>query len=465
VLLLALALPAAPADRWVRVRSAHFELFTEGGEAGGRDLVQYFEQVHSFFRQAFDLDSAAQGARLVRIVCFRSPKEFERYESSRIADGAFHAGSAHDYIVMKNSAANRNQMAVHEYTHLVLRHSNQEIPVWLDEGLAEVYSNLEARGSAIVVGQPIPGRVAALERGRWIDLRTLVSASRASPVYNDKSSAEMFYAESWALVHMLALDNAYSPRLKSLLYALPHSTSVAALENTYAKPIARVEADLRVYMERSQFNAAVFAIRLPESEPAPQVKLQAGLEARLALAELLLDRPGRTAEARAAFEQAVHDYPKRAEAEQGLGELLAHERREREAAAHFARAAALGDTDARMFVEYGRVLSLMDRPEDAAAALRKAVTLDPALDDAHFELALLLVKREAFGEAIDQFRLVKKLPPAEAPRYYYHLAYAHYKLGQVDQARLLAQKAKPVTRNPDEVERLNSLLRALDSER
>ncbi|HTX37355.1 MAG TPA: tetratricopeptide repeat protein [Bryobacteraceae bacterium] len=449
---------AARDDRWTEIRSAHFDLFTEGGEPAGRDLLHHFEQVRSFFQQAYGLNGRG---RVVRIVCFRSPKQFRYYETSKIADAAFHPGSRHDYILMKNDEADQYPMAVHEYTHLILRSTNHDIPVWLDEGLAEVYSNLEPHGAFVVVGRVIPARLEALAEGRWIDLRTLVSATRSSEVYNKQADAEMFYAESWALVHMLALDNTYSPRLKSLMDALMHGGSVEAFQKTYGKPIEQVEADLRAYLDNSRLNAAVFQVRLPQSEPAPKVTPKAGLEARLALAEMLLDYPGRTAEAHAAFDRALHDYPERPEAEQGMGEYLAHERRGPEAATHFARAESLGDHDAAMYLEYGRVLAAADRPDDAITALRKAIALAPALDAAHHELAILLVKTGAFREAVEQFRAVKRLPPVEAPRYYYNLAYAHFKLGEVDRARLLAEKALQVTRNPDERDRVDRLLKEI----
>jgi tetratricopeptide (TPR) repeat protein len=453
------ALPARD-DRWTAIRSAHFELFTEGDEAGGRELVHYFEQVRSFFQQAFGLNGRG---RVVRIVCFRSARQFQHYETSKIADAAFHSGSRHDYILMKDDEPDRNQVAVHEYTHLIVRATNHDIPVWLDEGLAEVYSNLDPHGSFVVVGRVLPARAEALAEGRWIDLRTLVSASRGSAVYNKQADAEMFYAESWALVHMLALDNAYSPRLKNLMDGLLHGDGVEAFQKTYGKPIEQVETDLRAYLDNSRLNAAVFQVRLPESDPAPKVTLKAGLEARLALAEMLLDYPGRTAEARSAFELALRDYPQRPEAEQGLGELLAHERQEQEAVAHFARAESLGGQDANMYVEYGRVLAIANRPDDAVKALRKAIALAPALDSAHHELAILLVKTGAFSEAVEQFRAVRRLPPVEAPRYYYNLAYAHFKLGDVDRARALAEKAREVTRNPGERERVDRLLEEVEA--
>jgi len=461
---LALAAPAPLAasrdDRWVELRSAHFELFTETGEANGRELLHYFEQVRSFFQQAFGLNGRG---RVVRIVCFRSPREFQFYQSSKIADAAFHPGARHDYILIKSSAAGLYPMAVHEYTHLVLRATNHDIPVWLDEGLAEVYSNLEPHNSFVIVGRVIPARAEALAEGRWIDLRTLVSASRASEVYKKQADAEMFYAESWALVHMLALDNNYSPRLKSLMDALQHSGSVEAFQQTYGKPIAQVEADLRVYLDNSRLNAAVFQVRLPQTDPEPKVTQKAGLEARLALAEMLLDYPGRTGEAHAAFTALLHDYPQRAEAEQGMGEFLAHERLDREATAHFARAENLGDSDAGMYLEYGRLLSLENRPDAALAALRKAVALAPGLDPAHHELAILLVKTGAYREAVEQFHAVRRLPPFEAPRYYYNLAYAHFELGDTDRAHELAERARQVARDPEDQERAGHLLREIEA--
>jgi len=456
------ALRASHDDGWVEIRSAHFDLFTQNGESGGCELIRYFEQVRSFFQQAFGLNGRG---RVVRIVCFHSPRLFQFYETSKIADAAFHPGSRHDYILMKNGQADRYPMAVHEYTHLVLRATNHDIPVWLDEGLAEVYSNLEPHGSFVVVGRMIPARAEALAQGQWIDLRTLVSASRASEVYNKQSDAEMFYAESWALVHMLALDDAYSPRLTSLMDALRHGGSVEAFQTTYGKPIEQVETDLRAYLVNSRLSAAVFQVRLPRPDAAPKVTAKAGLEARLALAEMLLDYPGRIAQARAAFGLALRDYPRRPEAEQGMAEYLAHERRVEEAVQHFARAASLGDQDASMYLEYGRILINANRPDDALAALRKAIALAPSFDAAHHELAILLVKTGDFREALEQFHAVRRLPPVEAPRYYYNLAYAHFRLGEVERARELAEKARQFTRNPGESQRLDELLREIQGGR
>src|SRR5271165_1130158 len=75
-----LAFAAAPADPWLRIQSANFELFTTAGERAGRDLVRHFEQVRGFFLGVFGVKSGDR--RPVRIVAFHSEKEFAPYRPS-----------------------------------------------------------------------------------------------------------------------------------------------------------------------------------------------------------------------------------------------------------------------------------------------------------------------------------------------------------------------------------------------
>jgi hypothetical protein len=453
-------LPAAGHDPWIRIHSANFELFTTAGERTGRDLIRYFEQVHSFFQQAFGLDGTA--TLPVRIVSFRSDKEYLPYRLSEVADAYFQPGFAHDYIVMKSPSSDIYPMAVHEYTHLLLRQTRLEIPRWLNEGLAELYSSLEPAGSRRVVGTVIPGRTRTLAREPWIDLRDLVSAGANSPLYNQKGRAEMFYAESWALVHMLTLDDRYSPKLSTMMNALKDVNTIAAFQQAYGKPIAKVQEDLKAYFDGNRFNAAVFDIQLPAEEEDPPIEIDSSMQARLALAELLSNDRNKLERTLAAYRALSRDYENRWEIEQGWGEFLARERKNSEAVQHFARAAGLGADDARMYVEYARVLNMSNRSGEAAGALKTAVRLDPALDDAHFELAVALVRAGSYREALAEFHAIKHLGREYAYRYFYNLAEAHYRLGDIAQARLLIEKGRAQTHNPEEIAALNRLRQSLD---
>src|SRR5271165_2051294 len=225
-LLAAAALAAAPADPWLRIQSTNFELFTTAGERAGRDLVRHFEQVRAFFLQVFGAKST--NGKPVRIIAFHSEKEFQPYRPNEAATAFFHDGGEHDYIVMQGAASEHYGVATHEYTHLLVGQAAGVIPVWLNEGLAELYSTLEQEGPKIVVGKAPPGRLQALRENRWVDLNVLLATGRDSPLYNEKSRAGMFYAGSWALVHMLNLDPQYRPQLSAMLDALKSSQSAQA---------------------------------------------------------------------------------------------------------------------------------------------------------------------------------------------------------------------------------------------
>lgn len=454
-------LPAAPADLWVRIRSANFELFTTAGERNGRDLVLYLEQVRTFFVQAFDLSGS--GSPPLRIVSFRTDKEYQPYSPSKVADAFFQPGIDHDYIVMKSAPGELYPTAVHEYTHLLLRQTQLDVPQWLSEGLAELYSNLETDGSQVRVGKPIPSRVQALARERWIDLRAVIGPG---PLSADKKRAAMFYAESWALVHMLSLDSRYSPRLRQLFDALQKGDPARAFDKVYGKPIERVQADLRAYVLSDSFRIAVFDLRRPAHMDAalgePTAGMNAALPARLALAELLSNDQRNLAKAGAAYRALSREYENRWEVEAGWGGFCARERRNDEAIQHFARAAGLGSDDARMYLAYARVLKTTTHARDAIGVLQISLRLDPALDVAHFELAVALARSGSYREALAEFHRIKTLGPEYAYRYFYYLAVAHSRVGDSAQARRLIDKARLETRNPEEITALDRLLRSVD---
>lgn len=441
--LIALSLPAllhaAPSDTWLRLTTANFEIFTTAGEHSGRDLARHFERVRSFFQQAFGLIPA--GNNPVQIVVFRSPKEYEPYKLNEVAVAYFESGIDHDFIVMPGASAEHYPMAVHEYTHLLL-HQTGGTPRWLNEGLAELYSNLELRGNQILVGQVIPGRAATLRMEPWLPLRDILAVDERSPLYNEKTHAGMFYAESWFLVHMLALQEWYAPRFRQFGAALQEGDTAEAFRKVYGKSVDQVEQDLALYYQSPQLTGRLFDVRLPESVAAPRIE-PGGFRARIALAEILNSLPNRHDSAQAACDDLARDFPERWETEQRFAELFWRDHNLEEAARHFAKAVALGSTSARLYLDYGRVLEAAGHPSEAAGVLKTAVQRDRQSNQVHFELAVALVQSGAYREALAEFALARKLPAGEAVRYFYNVAYAQYRLGNSAAAAKLLDKAEP----------------------
>src|SRR6185369_5671429 len=99
--------------------------------------------------------------------------------------------------------------------------------------------------------------------------------------------AAMFYAESWALVHMLTLDRQYRPNLRRLAEAIQGGDTAAAFRKAYGQSIEQVEQSLLNYLRSPSLNADIFDVQVTPDGDEPRVEPAADLAARLALAELV----------------------------------------------------------------------------------------------------------------------------------------------------------------------------------
>ena len=94
----------------------------------------------------------------------------------------------------------------HEYTHFVQRNSSsKKLPPWFVEGYAELFSGFTLDKNQITLGE-LPKGV-AFDMRHWIPVKRLLAVTQRDPEYLGERLAVQFYAESWALVHLLLLDD------------------------------------------------------------------------------------------------------------------------------------------------------------------------------------------------------------------------------------------------------------------
>src|SRR5579864_3870467 len=353
----ALAAPvAAPAaEQWLKLTSSHFELYTTAGEKKGREAILYFEQVRDFFGKVL-AQSKSTSAAPVRIIAFRSEKEYKPFRPSEFAAAFYLAGYDRDYIVMQSITAENYPVAVHEFTHMLVKHSGVEVPIWFNEGLAELYSTLKPVGKKVQIGDLIPGRVLVLREKKWLPIETLVEVDHNSPYYNERDRAGVFYAESWALMHKLNLSSEYRPQFSQFLNLLASgTTATSAFWQAYAKTLNQVQKDLEAYLRGTHFNAVVFDVKLEKSAEEPDILPATPLESGLVLADLLA-LTGKQEPAREAYGRLAKEYPNNWEVEAGLAELAWTGKNPDDARRHFARAAELGSKNPRLYFDYAMVL-------------------------------------------------------------------------------------------------------------
>jgi hypothetical protein len=218
-------------------------------------------------------------------VAFSSEKEYKPYRLNSGAFAYYLRSRQRDYIVMQDISPEHYQVAAHEYTHLIVEHLNLKLPVWLNEGLADIYSSLEPRGDRAMVGRALPDRMATLLSQRWMDSNVLLRAGPNSPYYNENEKMTIFYAQSWALAHMLLLGEGYAAQFPKFLTAVSAGTAGSeAFRSVYGKSVEQVDRDLRSYVRRATLRAMVFDVKLERSSLEPQMETPSQLQIGLTLA-------------------------------------------------------------------------------------------------------------------------------------------------------------------------------------
>lgn len=141
-----------------------------------------------------------------------------RYDGEpALLSGAFYPGPHADFLTV--AADQGLTTAGHEVLHSLLHSQLPGAPLWLEEGLAELYGAvalLDAKGdcgrkrpcdSATLraeLGRPVAAHVGVLrDMGSFIDIAGLAALDPESPEYHDFSSQQTYYARVWAFAHYL----------------------------------------------------------------------------------------------------------------------------------------------------------------------------------------------------------------------------------------------------------------------
>lgn len=448
----------AAEPRWIHVPSADFEIFSSASEADTRQVLQHFERVRSFFDTG--VVGAKQQAEPVRVIVFGSKKEYDQYRLNDFSAAYYTQIAGRDYIVLGGVSDNVFPTAVHEYVHLVAQHFGLNLPPWLNEGMAELFSTLKPVGDKVIVGNIIPGRMVEISQQKWVPLAAILAATSDSPYYNEKNKAGSLYDEGWALTHMLELSPEYSPRFQEFLRQIVKGTpSQTAIEAVYGKPLNSVEKDLQSYLRRDTFTGRILPVKLNDGTKAAVESAQM-FDVKLTLLDLS-NRPGKEAEIRQKLSDLASEYPKRPEPQSALGYLAWRMGQPEQAVKAFSTAFELGGRNPQMLWDYGR-LGASSYPTGAARALNALLEGQPSRLDVRLVLARVQLNQDQPKEALDTLAPVKSVNPADAPRLFELLAYAKMQNGDPTSARFDALHWLSNAKDADDRERANRFIQSLN---
>ena len=457
---LAFAASAAPGQQgalpltqkhWFEARTAYFHIYSCGSTQEVARVAARLEQ----FREAYSLLAGAQAVASPPIVVMAFPdlasmQPFVQLYQGKSANltAFFNRGSDQNLIVLPLSESEAGSLRIifHEYAHLLLRHNQPYWPMWLNEGMAEIYATFEPRGNYHVrIGNPIDHHLLLLAHRPLMPLKELFAVTRDSPDYNEGARQGIFYSESWLLTHYLMLGGnpAHQANFRRLTPLLRQGEPPEqAFTNALHTSLPAMEAELRRYLERGKFTP--LELTAGTSLETPRTFATRGLtptEVCYRLGDELL-HIGRFDTAEAYFLQARKLAPGSPLSYEGLGLLAAKRGKSDEAVRWLREAMPLGPLNFLAHYTYAREKYLLtaDGPrmhtlgKEAAAEIRgelhKSLALMPDFGPAHHLLGFFeMVQGEDLAAARQHLQRAIQLEPEDQS---YLLALAQVQLAGND---------------------------------
>jgi tetratricopeptide (TPR) repeat protein len=396
---------------WVRVPSANFVVMSNAGARGAARTAQELERMRAAVGLFTRLN--VRSTRPLPVLLFKDERSFAPLRDTVMGVknknfAGIYAGDELGGTVLVNddamsgSGGDRMRVVFHELTHYFVHNTIRELPLWLDEGLAEVYSTFRSNDKEIQLGLPLERSVLALRSVPTIPLDVLMAKSQAQFIDDPERSQDLFYPESWALVHYLLVDTSRTGQLSRYVALLASGSSrEQAFTTAFATTPDGLQTELERYVRGLRFpfvRVPVADLDAPQPGPAEPLPRTALLTA---IGRVLARRsdPAVRAQGEQVLRAALAADPTNAEAVALLGGLAERDGRTQEAAALYEKAVAAGSDRFEPYLLLGRFLlhnpapasdgsgkEVQEKVDRARALLAHAVELAPGEDEPCSEL-------------------------------------------------------------------------------
>lgn len=423
-------------DAWRSVRTNHLLVIGNADAEKLRQVAVWLEFFHGAFGRLVSRN-VLESSVPTTVIIFRDDASFLPFKPLyqgrplNIA-GYFQPGDDTNYIAISLDPGDRNpySTAFHEYVHLHINDNIPGTPLWLNEGLAELYGSLQFSGNDAYIGTPLYSYIELLREQELLPLKTLFSIGTDSPHYNEQDKTGIFYGESWALVHYLMLgDRGRQDQFKRFLQQVGRGEDAGkAIQDSFGMSLDKLEEELRSYVHRGNLTAQrITGVDNPTTYGPYTATQRSSLtdgEANFYLGDLLFHQ-GRDAEAERYLKQAVALDPGFVPPYASLGLLYIRQRRYADAKKYLQKATTSPQSYLIHYF-YAYVLSREGITPDGmvsaysaenAATMRdqleRAIQLAPNYAPAHHLLAVVnFIRNERLDEALQAAQKAVQLAPA-----------------------------------------------------
>ena len=429
-------IPFPPPDEvWQRVVSKHFVFVSAAGEKRTREMAEQLETLAAALGRLNPRFDVAPGER-THVYVFARKNEVQPYfdmlvsRSGAHVNGLFVSQKNASAIVMLAGDSRDDRTPFHELVHWLIE-SRSQPPLWLEEGLAEVFGQAEMRSGSLYAGAGVEQHMAVLKK-KDMPLRDVFRVQRESDAYNLPEGQAVFYAKSWAIVDWLfrngGRDNAaFYEFFRDVEHGAPVET---ALQQRYGLTMKDLERHIAAYGGR--LARPVFAVKvpIPETDKTLTSMTIGRAQTLYELGRFFMFFEEMAGEAERHFRAALDADPRHARALASLAVLRAKAKLYDEAAMLFEKAIAADPKDALIQLDYAEALMQNEIgplaqseevvPEDVprfrkARALAQAAQdlgADPARALADIGTSYIVEDAASLGPGIAALEKVHALQPA-----------------------------------------------------
>lgn len=211
VVVLGLSLPqhaTAKEEKWLQVTTPEFTLITTLSQ---KEAVVWAGEFTQYIAELRGLFNFRRPLTPLTIVIFARDRAFADYRP--LTDKGKPAAVAGFFLRHESwavaglsgaSASDETRHTIfHEGVHWFLSAMDRTNPVWIEEGLAEVFSTFAVTKNRAHWGEAIPEHVTTLRVFPLLSMDRLVFVTRGELFLDESSRTGIVYAQSWAAVHLI----------------------------------------------------------------------------------------------------------------------------------------------------------------------------------------------------------------------------------------------------------------------
>jgi hypothetical protein len=398
------SIAAAPeTDNWRLVTTPQFRVLSQLDADSTAFWIKTYQQFVAATSAALGINTRSLPP--LTVILFRNDRAYTPYKlatpSGRTANvaGQFMRWQGWSALAVAGGRVDNQSVETiyHEATHWLMSADRGRQPAWFSEGIAEMLSTFEWKGSKVTWAKPIGSHLAVLNQVAPQPLAQFLL--EPSAIFDRENRTAIFYAQSWAFVHfmMLSRDTSRRDLMLKFLASYRRQSGEATVREVIGERLVDLQKDFLAYTRERRFAYIELPVQTvpdpPASVRAPPEDVEAGL-GFLALGA------GRVELARQHAERALSLAPEKP----GGHELMAylhHAAEESEGTVTHAQAALRGGSrDAQMYVLIGdNQLQGSDADPDGTGRRRialyeQAINLDPQRRDLHQRLAEAMLNQE-----------------------------------------------------------------------